>query len=276
VLRRGGLGDTLLMLPLLRALRRAHPGAALHFAGVHEFARLFLQNGVVDAVLSSEDLPLWNAAQGRQRLGSYDLVVGDEMHLAHVPLDVRRCEPSVPKALQWVRQAKLECRWPDDLLLRAASVVPGADSGAMLAPGSGGRDKCWPAAHWLQLCHLLPAALRVRVVVGPVEQERDDPRRWSWPRPVEFVVAPSIEALAEQLSGAQVFVGNDSGPSHLAAMLSVPTIVLFGPTDPKVWAPVGAHVTVLKGPRDELAAITPAEVAAAIDLRQSRCDARSV
>src|SRR4030095_7672823 len=67
VVRRGGLGDTLLMAPLLRALRRRHPGRGLHFAGVREFAEILLQHGVVDRVLSSEDLA--RGAGGRARVG---------------------------------------------------------------------------------------------------------------------------------------------------------------------------------------------------------------
>ena len=64
VIRRGGLGDTLLMLPMLAALRRAHPGAALHFAGVHEFAAVLQHFAAVDRALSSETLQLWALGQG--------------------------------------------------------------------------------------------------------------------------------------------------------------------------------------------------------------------
>lgn len=43
------------------------------------------------------------------------------------------------------------------------------------------------------------------------------------------------------------FVGNDSGPTHLAAMLGVPTVAVFGPTDPSARVPVGQHVRVVGG-----------------------------
>ncbi|MGH2669848.1 MAG: glycosyltransferase family 9 protein, partial [bacterium] len=56
-----------------------------------------------------------------------------------------------------------------------------------------------------------------------------------------------LRRLAALLEAARVFVGNDSGPSHLAAALGCPTLVLFGPTDPAVWAPVGDRVTTLGG-----------------------------
>ena len=53
---------------------------------------------------------------------------------------------------------------------------------------------------------------------------------------------PEIAAL---LSLARAVVGNDSGPTHLAAAVGCPTVALFGPTDPAVWAPLGAHVRVV-------------------------------
>ncbi len=49
------------------------------------------------------------------------------------------------------------------------------------------------------------------------------------------------------LRHAGLFVGNDSGLSHLAAVVGAPTLVLFGPTDPRLWAPIGPRVTVLAG-----------------------------
>ncbi len=51
-----------------------------------------------------------------------------------------------------------------------------------------------------------------------------------------------LDDLADWLAGARLFVGNDSGITHLAAAVGTPTLVLFGPTDPAVWAPRGARV----------------------------------
>ena len=54
--------------------------------------------------------------------------------------------------------------------------------------------------------------------------------------------------LAGASAGARVFVGNDSGPTHLAAATGAPTVALFGPTDPRRFAPRGPAVTVLARP----------------------------
>ena len=70
--------------------------------------------------------------------------------------------------------------------------------------------------------------------------------------------------LLDCLTGASAFVGNDSGPGHLAAFLGLPTVSLFGPTDPARWKPLGPRVTVLR--REPMADLTAAEVAAAVAL----------
>ncbi|MFM1871521.1 MAG: hypothetical protein RL398_943, partial [Planctomycetota bacterium] len=126
----------------------------------------------------------------------------------------------------------------------------------VLAPGSGGRHKCWPQSHWLALAAGL--AGDVAVVVGPTEMERDDPRRWPWPSAVTFVAEVTAVQLADVLARARAFVGNDSGTTHLAATLGVPTVAFFGPTDPAVWAPVGPHVHVLRASSGMLADLLPA------------------
>ena len=55
----------------------------------------------------------------------------------------------------------------------------------------------------------------------------------------------NLYELGTWLATAAVYVGNDSGISHLAAAVGTPVITLFGPTDPAIWAPRGVRVTVL-------------------------------
>ena len=56
-----------------------------------------------------------------------------------------------------------------------------------------------------------------------------------------------ILTVAGVLAQARLFVGQDSGVTHMAGLMGVPTIALFGPTDPARWAPCGAHVIVIRG-----------------------------
>jgi ADP-heptose:LPS heptosyltransferase len=271
VVRRGGLGDTLLMLPSLRALRRRHPGEELHFAGVPEFAAVLLAHGAVDAVRSTELLALWTLGTPRRdealrRLAEFGLVIADDPLVAAVRgegavwFDPIALAGRGPAAMQIAGQLGLRPRWPDDAQLLPAGRQRGGP--VMLAPGSGSPRKCWPQERWLELAvRLAPRGLEV--VVGPTEIERSDPRRWPWPDGVTFVVENDLLRLARRIEAGSHFVGNDSGTTHLAAMLGVPTTALFGPTEAAVWAPAGAHVTVLCGDAS-FDGVSVGEVAAAV------------
>ena len=121
--------------------------------------------------------------------------------------------------------------------------------GIVIHPGSGSPDKCWPVERFADLAGRLAAAGRpVRFVVGEVERDR-------WPADALRHLAavadvrhpPTLLDLLAELATADAFVGNDSGPAHLAGIIGVPTVSLFGPTDPVRWHPLGPHVHLLRG-----------------------------
>lgn len=279
VLRRGAFGDTLLLLPLLRALRRRWPAAELAVAGVAEFAAVLAEHGAA-AALSSEDLGLWalasvgeRAARAQQRLRHYDLVIADQELPAFpgAPLVLRlqteRLLAGVPAGRQFVQQLAgplgLVSAWPADAWFMPPT-APGPGP-LWLAPGSGSAAKCWPRGHWLALAARLAAAgVPLGVVVGPAEAERGEVREWPWPAGAALLAERTPVELARSLGGARGFVGNDSGPTHLAAMLGVPTVAVFGPTDPAVWAPPGPHVQVCGGCGVALRDVTVDAVLAAV------------
>lgn len=137
---------------------------------------------------------------------------------------------------------------------RAASEAAAAPH-VVLHPGSGGVAKCWPLANLVALARQVHAAGAVPVfVLGPVEAER-----WTVDAllrlQAEFrvVYTPAPDDLVAMLAGAAAFVGNDAGPAHLAALLGTPTTVLFGPTAPGIWRPLGARVQVLVGNPEQVA-----------------------
>lgn len=117
-------------------------------------------------------------------------------------------------------------------------------------PGSGGKHKNWPQERFLD------AALRIRsaddspgvkILLGPAEE--DCRRFWAGREApgVEIIGGLGILELATILSGADGYLGNDSGVTHLAAALQIPTVALFGPTDPARWGPRGPNVRILRG-----------------------------
>jgi ADP-heptose:LPS heptosyltransferase len=146
--------------------------------------------------------------------------------------------------------------------LPTAAIAPAGDTPGVpiLHPGSGSRHKCWPAEKFLELAHRLARdGLRPRIVVGDVEEDL-----WGPPEIDAFAAAGELHrprdllGLLDSYRGAGLFVGNDSGPGHLAGVLGLPTLVLFGPTDPTRWRPLGPKVRVIR--RTPLEALSVDEV----------------
>ena len=128
--------------------------------------------------------------------------------------------------------------------------IRGSESHEIIAlhPGAGGRDKVWPPQRSATLGRILAKEkAKLLIIQGPADKDA-----------VQEVVAGldgvphllvhdvPIATLAALLSHASLFIGNDSGVSHLAAALGVFTLALFGPTDPAVWAPRGDRAFYLK------------------------------
>ena len=136
-----------------------------------------------------------------------------------------------------------------------------------LAPGSGSREKNWPEAFFLAVAEWWRRQTRgsVIVILGPVEEEREDYKALC----EEAVVARSLNLaeLSALLERSDLYLGNDSGVSHLAAALGVATAVLFGPSNVARWAPLGKNVTILTQSTE----CSPCAVAAMKDCPHRKC-----
>jgi len=85
------------------------------------------------------------------------------------------------------------------------------------------------------------------VLLGEVEMERFAADEMKALEAAATVRRPGTYLeLFNELRTASLFVGNDSGPSHLAGIMGLPTIALFGPTEPAVWKPLGPRVRTLQ------------------------------
>ena len=262
--RRGGLGDTLLIAPVLAAWRmrvaaRHGNDVALHVAGVREFADVLARYGACDAAFSSEDLEIFaltaggeRSARAKARFARYCAVVADDpavlqCGVADVAIyDPRPRDERTLLSAQIAAQLGLELPSGPFVLGAGAREHRGRGGAIALAPGSGATQKCWQRDRWLDLAaRLVGAGERIDVVVGPTESERDDPRRWPWTVPVRFVADRSCSEVAAELERAAAFVGNDSGVTHLASMLGVPIVAVFGGGLPRVYAPIGPRTEVV-------------------------------
>lgn len=124
-------------------------------------------------------------------------------------------------------------------------------------PGSGSPRKNWPAERWRELIASLKTP--ILLIVGEAENESWLAQTATPAAPVELAANLPLPVLRERLTRCRFFIGHDSGISHLAAACGVPSLLLFGPTDPAMWAPPASHVRVLRrGP--DLNSISVADV----------------
>ena len=118
----------------------------------------------------------------------------------------------------------------------------------ILHPGSGSKKKVWPLGRFLNLAHVFQDHLgsRILVVLGPAEGPEVE-RAFEGVRPTAPILAKGLTLLqlASVMEGCRFFIGNDSGISHLAAAIRLPTVAIFGPTDQKVWSPRGEKTFVI-------------------------------
>lgn len=142
--------------------------------------------------------------------------------------------PRVPVPLKPVQGNPLCRESPSDPLSAFAVSRLWRDGGyAVIHPFSGSRKKNWPLESFRAIAERLAGVMDVRWCAGP-EEELDG--AWRFER---------TRGLIEFLAGARVYLGNDSGPTHLAAAVGTPVVAMFGPSDARVWAPRGEFVEVL-------------------------------
>ncbi|MGB7758572.1 MAG: glycosyltransferase family 9 protein [Bryobacteraceae bacterium] len=104
---------------------------------------------------------------------------------------------------------------------------------AVIHPFSGSQRKNWPLEKFRQLARGLERRMPVRWCAGPEDPPLADAHRLD-----------DLYELACWLAQASLYIGNDSGITHLAAAVGTPVLAIFGPTDPAVWAPRGPHVRI--------------------------------
>lgn len=117
----------------------------------------------------------------------------------------------------------------------------------IMHPGSGSIKKNWPASNFIKVYRNLESqGIGSEIIIGPAEYDLDKYFKKHLP-PNSIIHTPaSLLELVPLLKQSSGFIGNDSGISHLAAFMGIPSIVIFGPSDPKRWKPFGRFVKVVR------------------------------
>lgn len=278
VWHQGALGDLLLAGPALEAICRHYPGARLIGVGHPKRWRL-LANTLPLAAIWDGGEALWAglfldegplSATLTQRLAGIDLALvfsprprpGFLARLEQGGVAQALWIPSFPEGgrdhvvtVQGRRLAELglgETLTPFRLRLDRET-DPGLKEPILaVAPGSSDPNKNWPLSHFYEVTRTLAwnEGLQVVWLAGPAE-EQVLPYLQGLARAQDHVVwyLEPLERVARLLTRSQVYLGGDSGLTHLAVAAGTRLVVaLFGPTDPRVWAPLGDNVTVLTPP----------------------------
>lgn len=295
VIRGGAIGDFILTLPVLAALRARFPQIRLAVLGYPHIAQLALAGGLADEVRPIEARELaafFNArAEPPADLAAFFADCAVILSYLYDPdrifeENVRRCTratfiagPHRPDEVRarhatevflepLSRLAIFDADPVPRLRLQGPTVGP-APGRHLLAvhPGSGSERKNWPEARWAELLERLAArpGLELLLVGGEAEAERLPRLARCWPAErLHLALSLPLAELAGRLAGASAFLGHDSGITHLAAALGLPGVVLWGDTNAAVWAPRSERMRLVRHPQG-LAALPVNEVAAALE-----------
>ena len=281
VIRGGAIGDFLLTLPALRLLREGFPDCRIEIVGYRHICSVAEGRYYADAVRSIEYAPLAGFFNPRSELdpelSAYFAGFGQVISYLFDPDgffagNLRRCgvknlicgDPRISDAQHAVRQL---ARPLESLALfledSSAEIFPTADdiaeAGRLLAgcrapfvavhPGSGSPKKNWPLPAWKELLtDLCGTKATILVVSGESDAGRVAELKAAFGNGLVFLDHLPLHLLGAVLQRCAFFVGHDSGISHLAAAAGAKCLLLFGPTDPAVWAPANPDVNVLRAP----------------------------
>jgi heptosyltransferase-3 len=239
VIRPGAIGDVIVSLPAIEHLRSDYlevwsTGRSVPLIRFPDRVRSIASTGL--DLLGVTDAPSGLLAE----LGSFDSIVS--WYGANRP-EFREAVAGLPfEFLPALPIANCPVHATDFYLQQVGSPAGGIpripveverQSYAVVHPFSGSPRKNWPLDRFQRLAARLP--MPVRWCAG----EEDPPL-------ADAVHIPDLFDLAKFLAGAALYIGNDSGITHLAAAVGTPTLAIFVATDPAVWAPRGDYVRVVR------------------------------
>lgn len=263
ILRGGALGDLILTLPALAGIRKGYPNAFIELWGRFPQAEL-TQPQYADWVRDldrAEVARLFLKQERPPRIGSFDLAVSflsdpdstiaANLRAAGIPRVV-----SVSPLVQGGQHAsdqlagaldQLGLPRPGSPVFIQVTKAPVTQGRLAFHIGSGSEKKNWPLPYWSELIRSVAEYFDDFLLVsGEADTDRMAAFKAHNHIPgLRVLHNENLRELAGELAASRVFIGHDSGVTHLAAAIGLPTIALFGPTDPKIWGPLGSQVRIV-------------------------------
>ncbi len=288
IIRGGAIGDFVMTLPVLEALRRRWPESHIEVLGYPHIARLAVAGGLADEVKSLDrasaallfvpEQPL--PAEQALYVKSFDAVISflfdpDESvrttlakagarqvltvspRLSTVPAARHLMKPLEELALYPEGEPYPRLTLKDEVLAEGRRRLAAWRKPVVFHPGSGGGRKNWPLAGFVEVARRVGEA-----GFEPVFSfgEADDEVRAAFGRlgnPFPVLPPSDLVQLAAALANCAAYAGNDSGVTHVAAAVGIPVTAVFGPSDPELWASRAPSVRLVRA-----AATTPEALAA--------------
>lgn len=291
VVHQGALGDFLLALPVFDGLHRLYPETLIDFCSRLEYVsilqakpyfgrahspetslltslyhdELWQTTQLATFFLEARSIFLFGQSSSRRLASRLSQLVNCELHwLQSFPAPGQN-RPVTRFLLDQLRKQGLvvEYMMPNiDPLPREKQAVQEWMTSAgwdqkpkpvIIHPGSGGRKKIWPLNKWWSLLEWLCAEYDhpLLMVLGEADQYLRPFAAATRKLGVHLLENIPLQRLTAFLSESELYVGNDSGVSHLAAAVGIPTVAIFGPTYPEVWAPQGAMVHIIRSQWNE-------------------------
>jgi heptosyltransferase-2 len=273
VIRGGAIGDFILTLPAIAALRETFPQTHLELLGYPKVAELARAGGLIDGFRSIEAGPLARFFARNAKLDEEWSAYFDSFNVIfsylYDPDEIFQTNIGRASKAQFI-QGQHRPNETDDLHATAVFLkplerfaiynanpvpklsFPKALAGNWLAvhPGSGSEKKNWPHEKWNTLLSAVLANTEANILLISGEAEEERVAQTARTFPSERICLahnlPLVE-LASFLSGCKAFVGHDSGITHIAAALRIPAVVLWGPSSENIWRPLGPDIDILKG-----------------------------
>jgi heptosyltransferase III len=277
VIRGGAIGDFILTLPVLAALRQQFPRTDLEVLGYPRIAQLALAGGLASRVQSIESRPLAGffarngelAADLADYFSEFDVIISYLYDPDGIfKTNVGRCTqaqfiagPHRPDEKAGLHATEVFLKPLERLAIFKPDAVPKLEipkafettiaTGRWLAvhPGSGSEDKNWPEAKWLELLQYLMRSTSLHLLLVGGEAERDRLQRLEAmlpPTRLRMMQNASLPELAQWLASCIGFIGHDSGITHLAAAVGLRSLILWGDTEEAIWRPRGREMAILR------------------------------